>query len=117
MKQYTVDELEDMAFRQEPVPDLRSQAQVLLYQSLRNLYWYASQYGITQEQGRMEKQRIIDSYRINKFLEEVNEATSDMWIRIDQASCDYRKAPSVEKADKLLEAIYKVKRKLPEGAV
>lgn len=113
MKQYTVDELEDMAIRQDPIPELKSQAQVLLYQSLRNLYWYARQYGVTKEQGRLEKQRILDAYRINKFLEEMQEATSDMWKNIELASSDYRKAPSIEKADNLLEAIYRVKRKLP----
>lgn len=114
MKAYTVDELEDMAIRQEPIPELRSQAQVLLYQSLRDLYWYARQYGVSREQGKQEKQRILDSYRVNKFLEEINESTSGMWSRIESASSDYRKAPSVEKADVLLEAIYQVKRKLPE---
>lgn len=111
---YTVDTLEDMAMRQEPVPDMRSQAKILLYQSFRNLYWYARQYGLSQEQGKQEKQRILDSYRINSFLEELNEQTSAMWKRIELASCDYRKAPSVDKADALLEAIYNVKRKLPK---
>ena len=88
MTDYTVDALEDMAIRQEPVP--------------------------TQEQGRQEKQRILDSYRMNKFLEELNESTSAMWQRIEAASTAYRKAPGVETADALLEAIYNVKRKLPE---
>lgn len=116
MKNYTVDELEDMAIRQDPIPELKSQAQILLYQSLRDLYWYARQYGLTQEQGRQEKQRILDGYRMNKFLEELNESTSDMWQRIELASTAYRKAPSVETADALLEAIYNVKRKLPTDA-
>ena len=114
MTDYTVDTLEDMAIRQEPVPEMRSQAKILLYQSFRNLYWYARQYGLSQEQGKQEKQRILDSYRMNKFLEELNESTSAMWKRIEQASCDYRKAPSLEGANKLLEALYNVKQKLPE---
>ena len=116
MTDYTVGALEDMAIRQEPVPELKSQAKILLYQSLRNLYWYARQFGLTQEQGKQEKQRILDSYRMNKFLEEINESTSDMWKRIEAASTIYRQAPSVEKADALLEAIYQVKRKLPKEA-
>ena len=53
---------------------------------------------------------------MNKFLEELNESTSDMWKRIEAASTTYRQDPSVEKADALLEAIYQVKRKLPKGA-
>lgn len=116
MMGYTLDTLEDMAFRQEPVPELKSQAQILLYQSLRNLYWYAKQYGLTREQGKQEKQRILDSYRLNKFQEELNESTRDMWKRIEAASIGYRQNPSAEKADAMLEAIYHVKRKLPKGA-
>ena len=110
MTDYTLDVLEDMAIRQEPIPEMKSQAKILLYESFRNLYWY----GLTQEQGRQEKQRILDGYRMNKFLEELNESTSAMWQRIEAASTAYRKAPSVESADALLEAIYNVKRKLPE---
>ena len=116
MRNYTVDELEDMAIRQDPIPELKSQAQILLYQSLRDLYWYARQYGVSRDQGKLEKQRILDSYRMNKFLEDLNESTSDMWARIESASSEYRNAPSVENADKLLESIYQVKRKLPEKA-
>ena len=114
MKDYSVDVLEDMAIRQEPVPEMQSQAKILLYQSFRNLYWYARQNGLTQEQGKLEKQRILDSYRMNKFLEELNESTDCLWKRIEQFSTDYRKAPSIEKANQLLEAIYNVKMKLPE---
>lgn len=114
MTDYTLDVLEDMAIRQEPIPEMKSQAKILLYESFRNLYWYARQYGLTQEQGRQEKQRILDGYRMNKFLEELNESTSAMWQRIEAASTAYRKSPSVETADALLEAIYNVKRKLPE---
>lgn len=113
MTDYTLDQLEDMAIRQDPVPELNSQAQILLYQSLRNLYWYARQSGITREQGRLEKQRILDSYRINKFLEELNEDTQTMWKRIEQAACAYRMAPSVELADKLMKALYRVESVKP----
>lgn len=113
MKSFTVDELEDMAIRQDPLPELQSQAQVLLYQSLRNLYWYARQSGVSREQGAMEKQRILDSYRVNKFLEDLQESTNRMWKQIDIASAEYRKNPSVENADRLMKAIYRVERVKP----
>ena len=64
------------------------------------------------EQGKREKAQILSAYKINKFLEEMQEDTCQMWKRIDIAASEYRKAPSVELADKLLEAIYGgVKRK------
>lgn len=105
------EELEDLAFRGGPMPDLRSQAQVLLFQSFRNLYDYAKRVQMTPEQGRREKAQILDAYKINKFLEEMQEDTNNMWKRIEIAAANYAKSPSVENADKLYEAIYRAKRK------
>lgn len=100
------DELEDLAISGGPMPELRSQAQLLLYLSFRDLYDFARRSGMSPEQGKREKAQILGAYKINKFLEELQESTSEMWKRIEAAACEYRKAPSVELADKLLEAIY-----------
>lgn len=108
----TVEELEDLAYNGAPMPDLRSQAQVLLFQSFRDLYDFARRSGMSNEQGKREKAQILSAYKINKFLEEMQEDTCQMWKRIEIAASEYRKTPSVELADKLLEAIYGgVKRK------
>ena len=108
----TVEELEDLAYNGAPMPDLDSQAQVLLFQSFRDLYDFARRSGMSKEQGKREKAQILAAYKINKFLEEMQEDTCQMWKRIEIAASEYRKAPSVELADKLLEAIYGgVKRK------
>lgn len=107
----TVEELEDLAYNGAPMPDLRSQAQVLLFQSFRDLYDFARRSGMSKEQGKREKAQILAAYKINKFLEELQESTNEMWKNIEIAASEYRKAPSVELADKLLEAIYGVKRK------
>ena len=105
------DQLEDIAFNGGPMPDLRSQAQCVLFQALRNLYSYARRVQMSPEQGRLEKQEIMQAYKINRFLEDVEEATVQMWKRIEIAAANYAKVPSVENADKLYEAIYRVKRK------
>lgn len=107
----TPEELEDLAFRGMPMPDLTSQAKVLLFQSFRNLYDFAKRNGMSPEQGKREKSQIMAAYEVNMFLEEMQESTNKMWKRIEIAASDYRKAPSVELADKLIEAIYTVKRK------
>lgn len=107
----SVEELEDLAIRGGPMPDLQSQAQVLLFLSFRDLYDFARRSGMSPEQGKREKAQILSAYKINKFLEELQESTNEMWKRIEIAASDYRKAPSVELADKLLEAMYSVKRK------
>lgn len=107
----TIEELEDLAFQGKPMPDLDSQAQVLLFLSFRNLYDYAKRVGMAPEQGRREKQEILKAYQINKFLEEMQESTNAMWKRIELTAAEYTKSPSVETADRLYEAIYRVKRK------
>lgn len=115
-KEWSIEELEDLAYKREPMPDLRSQAQVLLFQSFRGLYQYAAMAGMSQESGRSEKAKILEAYRINKFLEDMQERTNRMWKRIEATTSEYRKSPSVEAADKLLEAIYGAGRKATENA-
>lgn len=107
----TPEELEDLAFRKQPMPELRSQAQVLLFQAFRNLYDYASRVQMPAEQGRREKKEILKAYEINKFLEDLQETTSQMWSRIEIASANYAKSPSIENADALYKAIYRTPRK------
>ena len=113
MTEMKVEELEDLAFKGAPMPDLQSQAQVLLFLSFRDLYDFAKRSGMSREQGKREKAQIVAAYKINKFLEEMQEETNEMWKNIEIAASEYRKAPSVELADKVLEAIYGVKRKEP----
>lgn len=109
----TPEQMEDMAYQGLPMPDLRSQADVLLFQSFRNLYDFAKRVNMTPEQGKREKAQILDAYRINKFLENLQENTQQMWKRIETATAEYNKNPSVETADKLIKAIYRVERKQP----
>lgn len=109
----SVEELEDLAFNGAPMPDLRSQAQVLLFQSFRDLYDFARRSGMSPEQGKREKAQILEAYKINKFLEDLQEETNQMWKRIETATAEYNKNPSVETADKLIKAIYRVERKQP----
>ena len=110
-----VDQLEDLAFNGGQMPDLRSQAQCVLFQAFRNLYDYAKRVKMSPEQGRREKHEIMQAYKINRFLEEVEESTVQMWKRIEIAAANYTKNPSVENADKLYLAIYGVNyaNKLP----
>lgn len=106
-----VGQLEDIAYNGGQMPDLRSQAQCVLFQAFRNLYDYAKRVQMSPEQGRREKHEIMQAYKINRFLEEVEESTVQMWKRIEIAAANYVKSPCVEDADKLYEAIYRVKRK------
>lgn len=102
----TPEELEDLAYQKAPMPDLKSQADVLLYLSFRNLYDFAERSRMSPEQGRREKAQILEAYRINKFLEEIQEKTNRMWGNAEIAASAYCKSPSVETADALFRAIY-----------
>ena len=106
-----IDQLEDIAFNGGAMPDLRSQDQCVLFQALRNLYDYARRVQMPIEQGKREKAQILEAYRINRFLEAMQEKTNDKWKNIELAASAYAKNPSVETADKLFEALYCVKRK------
>ncbi len=108
----SIEELEDLAFRKEPMPDTHSQADVLAYLSFRSLYDFANRVQMAPEQGKREKAQIMEAYKINKFLEDLQEDTNQMWKRIELAASTYCKAPSVETADKLYRAIYGAQRKV-----
>lgn len=111
----TPEELEDLAYQRQPMPNLHSQAEVLLFLSFRSLYDFALRTGMPPEQGKREKAQILEAFRINKFLEELQESTNEMWGRIEDASSNYAKKPCIETADALYEAIYKTKRKDGRG--
>ena len=107
----TAEELEDLAYRRQPMPDLHSQAEVLLFLSFRSLYDFALRTGMPPEQGKREKSQILEAFRINKFLEELQETTNEMWKELELAAADYNKDPSVENADKIMKILFKTERK------
>jgi hypothetical protein len=107
----SIEELEDLAFRGEPMPDLRSQADMLAFLSFRNLYDFAKRVQMPPEQGKREKAQIAEAHKINKFLENLQEDTNLMWKRIEIAAAAYCKVPSIKTADELYKAIYRAERK------
>lgn len=106
-----IDQLEDIAFNGGPMPDLRSQAQCVLFQAFRNLYSYAKRVNMSPAQGRREKSEILKAYEINRFLEDMQEKDIQRWKRMELAAAEYAKNPCVETADKFYEAVYRAKRK------
>lgn len=109
-----IDQLEDIAFNGGPMPELRSQAQCVLFQAFRNLYSYAKRVNMSPAQGRREKNEILKAYEINRFLEDMQEKDIQTRKRVELAAAEYAKNPSVETADKFYEAFYRVKRKKAE---
>lgn len=100
-----VDQLEDIAYNGGQMPDLRSQAQCVLFLALRNLYDYAKRVQMPPEQGRREKAQILENYRTNKFMEELFLQTNERCVKTETARAAYRKSRTLENADLLLIAI------------
>ena len=110
----TIAEIEDLAYQRIPMPDSnRSLADILAYQSFRNLYEFAGRVGMSPEQGKREKAQILHAHRLHKFNETMWEETNGMWKDIELAACEYRKNPSVSAADKIMKALYDVERIKP----
>lgn len=106
----TPEELEDLAFRGEPMPETESQADELLFLCFRNLYAYAKKVHMPPEQGKKEKTQILDKYRRFKFGEAVLEENIAITKRLETAAAAYVYNPCVETADKMYEAFYGIKR-------
>lgn len=106
----TPEELEDLAFRGDPMPETDSQADELLFLCFRNLYAYAKKVQMPPEQGKKEKAQILDKYRRTKFGESVLEHNIEISKRLEMAAAAYVYNPCVETADKMYEAFYGIKR-------
>lgn len=93
------------------MPDGLGQPDQLMFLCLRQLYGQKRVGLIERNQAVREKGKLLEEYRIAKFRYDLWERGATMWKRIEAASSEYQKSPSIEAADKLLEAIYGVGRK------
>lgn len=90
-------------------------AERLLYYRLRDVYRQFRQKLITQESGADKKQKAIEQYKLDKQNAEKADGIVawhvKFWNRVEQAGTEYRTSPSIETADKFVEAVYRVPRK------
>ena len=61
------------------------------------------------EQGKQEKLQILHAYKINRFLEEVEESNVQAQVNILNAADAYARSRSRENADKLYDAVCRTK--------
>lgn len=93
------------------MPDGLEQPDQLMFLCLRQLYGQKRAGLIERNRAVLEKSKLLEEYRVAKFRYGLWEQGAALWKRIEAASSEYRRSPSVEAADKLLEAIYGVERK------
>lgn len=102
---------EQQAINGEPLPDGLGYAEKVLYLGLRSLYFQVRNKFIPRETAIIEKKKLLEDYRHHKFNEEMFEEDSKIWAKISGPVVEYTNEPSIEKADKILELLYGVKRK------
>lgn len=111
--EYTVDQLEDLAFRGAPIPDGLTLTDTELFTSSRALYAYARQVQMPPDQGRREKQKLLAAYEHRRFLDGLLERSVQLWADVEILSAEYHKhsradlAGLVDIADRLLARIYR----------
>lgn len=104
-------EYERKAMNGEEMPADLGWPDQVLFLSLRMLYEQYKKGIVSRDAASREKRELVNSYRIHKALNDLQEDTNNMWRKIEIASDAYAKNPSVETADMLYEAIYRAKRK------
>lgn len=102
---------EQAAMRGDPMPEGLKSYDALMFQNLSLLYKRYREKMIDREQATREKKTLLESYRIDKFGDEVVQDAVRLWKDIETAASAYCLSPSIEAADALIKAIYKVGRK------
>ena len=101
----TVEELSRLAYSGTP-PDGASQPEWLLYYRLKEIYASVRSGGMSKADGAKAKQDAVSSYETDKTL---HDASVKLWARIEDASVRYAKEHTIEAADGLYEALYRMK--------
>lgn len=98
-----------------PMPSGLGLEDQLAYQAVSLLYQRFANYRLSREQAAAEKEQIRREYRkrmeSKAFADRLCSFTVQLWKDIEGASAEYSKHPSIEAADRLIQAIYKVGRK------
>lgn len=88
------------------MPDGLEQPDQLMFLCLRQLYGQKRAGFIDRSRAITEKSKLLEEYRVAKFRYDLWEQGTVLWKNIEAAAAAYRKSPSVEAADQLLDAIY-----------
>lgn len=103
--------LERMAKDGNEMPDGLEYPEQVMYLCLRMLYAQLRQGIIDRDTAIREKKRLLREYECYVFQHEMGKK----WVRVikntELARAEYTKNRTLENADKLMEAIYQVKRK------
>ena len=98
---------ERQAMQGQPLPQGLDIADSCLYIALKNLYAMYRNKMISRKDATEEKQRLVYNWTTDKSkIEFLNRDSDALKCRINDASENYKKNPSIENADKLYAAFY-----------
>ena len=103
------EELEDLAFHGAELPKGLPFPQELLFLKFRYLYQYAKLAQMPPEQGKREKQEILNAYVIDKANDALYRQCTKLWKNVEAAATAVRKDADLmqnENIRALLKAIY-----------
>lgn len=95
-------EIEDKAFHGEELPSGLKYPEQLLFLRFRYLYAYAKIVQMPPEQGKREKQKVLEQYVLDAFNSDLLDRHVALWKSMEAAVSAYRKNKTIENADKLL---------------
>ena len=96
---------ERQAQRGEEMPENISFSDKIIYLELRNLYAAVRNKVITRETAVKEKKLLLEDHRQYVFQEEMREEWVEVIKATEQARSEFRKNPTIENAEKLVEII------------
>ena len=103
------EELEDLAFHGAELPKGLPFPQELIFLKFRYLYQYAKLARMPPEQGKREKQEILNAYVIDKANDTLYRQCTKLWKNVEAAATAVRKDSDLmqnENIRALLKAIY-----------
>lgn len=105
----TVDEILLAAANGIEPPELDA-AEALLFCRMRESYRAFRAGEISKEAGSEAKKKAMAEYRVNSNKQEQGRSAhmrmARLWLTMEQAANAYRKEPSLETADRVMEAVY-----------
>ena len=96
---------ERQAQRGEEMPENISFSDKIIYLELRNLYAAVRNKVITRETAVKEKKLLMEDHRQYVFQEEMREEWVEVIKATEQSRSEFRKNPTIENAEKLVEII------------
>ena len=101
----TIDELSRLAYSGTP-PDSAMPYEWLLWYRLRDIYSKVRDGAMSKASGAEQKEQAVNQYKTDKTM---YDASVQLWTRIEDASVRYAMEHTIEAADGLYEALYRMK--------